>query len=1349
MNDQDKTKEELIEEIKELQHELNSLKALSGDDINGNKQAEKEINREAGLIASLLDSTPDLIFFKDTEGVYLGCNPAFAEYIGKSRNEIIGKTEYDLFDKEHADLFTYNDQKVLKQKLPRKNEEWVLFPDGRKAFLETVKTAYWADDGSVLGILGISRDTTESKIAEEKIKESETKFNTIFNNSPALMLLLSVSDRRISEVNNTFLQKTGVSRDEIIGKLVTDVELLNFSDTQKNINNLLQKDQSVHSVEMYLTTKSGLVINGLFSRELIEVAGKQYFLAVITDISQIKQAEEALLLAHKSLSDILQAAIHTSIISTDTNGTITVFSKGAEEMLGYSAHEIVGKKTSALFHIESELIERGIELTQELGRPIEGFDVFTAKAQIQGYEERSWTYLHKNGTIIFVNLIVTTIKNINEEVIGFLGIATDITRSKKAEAELEESREKYRGLSEASFEAIFISEKGICIEQNLAAEKIFGYTTEEALVRSGTDWIVPEDREMVMQKMLSGDEDPYEARALKKDGTTFPCVLQGKMMHYKGRNVRVTSLADVTARKQAEEAFLESSKKWEAIISASPDGIGMVSFEGKLQFMSEKLAEMYGYSVDQKDINIGKSIFDFIDPSNHEMLADNFRNLLERQGENKITEYLAIKKDNSRFYVDVNSTVLLDAQGNPSNILFIERDINTRKQSEKALIQQTNMQKVLMDMASNYINIPLNQVSNAINKSLKEMGGFVSADRSYIFNYDFIKQITSNEYEWCFEDVEPQIDELQDVPLKMIPDWVTTHQKGKIMYVEDVLALPEGDLKDILSPQGIKSLLTVPMMSGDECIGFVGFDSVKNHHQYDNKEITLLELFSHMLVNITNRTKAEKELIETNLNLESAIAKANEMAAQAEMANKAKSVFLASMSHEIRTPLNAIIGFSQLMRRNQILSVIQKEYNNSIIRAGDHLLALINDILELSKVEAGRLELSPANIDLNALFADIQLFFNESAQSKRLQFSFETAANLPRYVIVDDNKLRRIFVNLIGNAIKFTNQGYVSVRTRFEKLNEDTGKLIIEIQDSGPGIPENELDNLFKHFVQTSSGLKKGSGTGLGLALSHELAILMGGSITVSSELGKGSVFTFDILIKEGKSEAVQDMITKHVLYIDKEPHESYRILVVDDAKVNLMVMVNMLKSVGFETAIAENGEEAIAKFMEWNPHLILMDINMPVMDGFEATRHIKSTEKGKLTPIIVQTASSFEEERKKIISVDVDGYISKPFREQELFSILGNTLGIQYIYEEDKLSVVQEKYLEKESIIEEIAKLPFDLVSQMQEAIGIADLDLLIELINKIVPANPELAQWLLALANNYDYNYLQQLLDNKEMKL
>ncbi len=469
---------------------------------------------------------------------------------------------------------------------------------------------------------------------------------------------------------------------------------------------------------------------------------------------------------------------------------------------------------------------------------------------------------------------------------------------------------------------------------------------------------------------------------------------------------------------------------------------------------------------------------------------------------------------------------------------------------------------------------------------------------------------------------------------------------------------------------------------------------------------------------------------------EEALIKARE---SSENANRSKSIFLSNMSHEIRTPLNAIIGFSQLLGRESQLSGTQREYIDSIIRAGEHLLELINEILELSKIEAGRVSINQSNIDLHALYGDIQMIFKERADYKKLRLIFENSEQFPQYVVVDEGKLRQIFVNIIGNAIKFTDEGGVAVRSRVDRVGERLF-LTVEVQDSGPGIDKSEFDKLFMHFEQTSSGLKKGSGTGLGLALSRELALLMGGDVTVTSEPGVGSVFTFNVEIHQGRAEDVEKKNNKRVRGIVGED-QKYRILVVDDKRENLLVAVNLLKLVGFTTFEAVDGVDAIEKFKECKPHLILMDMRMPVMDGYESTRIIKSTKEGADTPIVALTASTFEEEREKIKSLNMQGYVRKPFRENDLLLTIGKILEIEYLFEEDLQQskvIIADESSEIDSVPDNLTK---ETVSELLNAISIADFDRLLSIISEIEETNPSLSQLLGKYAANYDYNKLEEI--------
>src|SRR5665647_1416578 len=648
-------------------------------------------------------------------------------------------------------------------------------------------------------------------------------------------------------------------------------------------------------------------------------------------------------------------------------------------------------------------------------------------------------------------------------------------------------------------------------------------------------------------------------------------------------------------------------------------------------------------------------------------------------------ELINQRKNGIDFPVFISTSVIRDEMGEPIALIGVTTDITERKHAENALLESEIRMRSITDSAQDAIlMIDPNGSISYWNPAAERIFGYTNAEAvgQNLHNFIVPKRYLQAHHE-------------------AFPSFLQTGQGAAIGKTMDQEARKKGGTKIAIQ----LSLSAIQINKEWHAVGIIR--------------------------DVTEQKKTELALLKAKQ--------------EAEMANKFKSIFLANMSHEIRTPLNAIIGFSQLLNRDKQLTDSQKEYNISIIRAGEHLLALINDILELSKVEAGRVVLNPTNVDLYSLLDDIFMIFKERAKSKNLQFICEKANDVPRFVFVDESKLRQIYVNLIGNALKFTDEGGIAVRTRIDKINESNSLLVVEIQDSGFGISEDEIDKLFMHFQQTSSGISKGSGTGLGLALSREFSILMGGNITVSSEVGKGSVFTFKVEIEEGNAEACESNTPKIVMGIEKGENV-YRILVVDDKEENLKVAVTLLKLVGFETNEAVNGEDAIVKFNEWNPDLILMDMRMPVMDGYEATRLIKLTEKGKATPIVALTASTFEDELKRIDSFGLQGYIRKPFRENELFNTIGKILGIKYIYEDETPTLSVNLLDDKDTIAKAIAQLPDGLVLEMQEALGVADLDRLVELINSMSHAHSELARLLLNLAMNYDYDYLNQILNQKE---
>src|ERR1700678_4326079 len=432
-----------------------------------------------------------------------------------------------------------------------------------------------------------------------------------------------------------------------------------------------------------------------------------------------------------------------------------------------------------------------------------------------------------------------------------------------------------------------------------------------------------------------------------------------------------------------------------------------------------------------------------------------------------------------------------------------------------------------------------------------------------------------------------------------------------------------------------------------------------------------------------------------------------------QQANRAKSVFLANMSHEIRTPMNAILGFSQLMLRDQDLTPRQSQYLGTINRSGEHLLALINDILEMSKIEAGRTTLTSSTFDLHVLLKDLEMMFRVRTDEKKLSFSVETVGDVPQFIVTDINKLRQVFINVLGNAVKFTEHGGIGLRVCADREGATGPLLRVEIEDTGPGISPDDQDKLFRHFEQTKTGQQAGTGTGLGLAISQEFVRLMGGAITVSSQLGKGSVFVIQMPLTEGEAQAVQSKDKpRHVLRL-QPGQATCRVLIADDIEDNRQLLAQLLAPVGFEIRLATNGAEAVQEFEDWGPQLILMDFRMPVMDGHEAIRRIRAMAGGGATKIIAVTASAMDENRQQLMEIGADDFISKPFREAELFHKIHTQVGVEYVYAEDSTAASHDELAEVTR--ESVATLPLELIHQMREAVVGADLDQLLAMIQEV----------------------------------
>lgn len=513
---------------------------------------------------------------------------------------------------------------------------------------------------------------------------------------------------------------------------------------------------------------------------------------------------------------------------------------------------------------------------------------------------------------------------------------------------------------------------------------------------------------------------------------------------------------------------------------------------------------------------------------------------------------------------------------------------------------------------------------------------------------------------------------------------------------------------------------------------------------------TLGDHFNDMTAQLEKTLRQMEEEIEERKRAQAELQAAKEAA---EAANRAKSAFLANMSHELRTPLNAILGFAQLMvRRNQ---VGPKDRNNLdiILHSGEHLLTLINQVLDMSKIEAGRMTLHEKPFHLYAMMEELESMFRLRAKEKNVQLVMDVDPDMPPVIIADETKLRQVLINLLNNALKFTVQGHVRLQVRYESgtavSNKPLHLLHFTVEDSGPGIEPEELDKVFEAFVRAKAGIQSNEGTGLGLTLSRQFARLMGGDMTVrnvNDEPGHGAIFEFTIRVTpdEVADERARVLPLQIVGLAPDQPE--IHVLVVDDNWENRQVLVELLRPLGFVVQEAADGKAAVEAWYRWRPHLILMDLHMPKMDGYEATRTILGQAENQRPVIIAITASAFSHERQAILEVGCSDFIRKPVRTSFILETIQKHLAVQYLYAEaTEADTVVPAIVSANGDEANAQALPPTLLAQLRQATSQADMEKIEVLVTAVASYNPTLADELHRLADDFEYG---KILDRLELE-
>jgi PAS domain S-box-containing protein len=800
-----------------------------------------------------------------------------------------------------------------------------------------------------------------------------------------------------------------------------------------------------------------------------------------------------------------------------------------------------------------------------------------------------------------------------------------------------------RCFEDAAIGMAIVAVEGQMLRVNQALCDLLGYSEAELL--SLTLWQVlhPDDRQANPTWLTEFSTLPCqtqhtqkyraEKRCLHQQGHTLWLLIHVSLLQQAGQPLYcVVQIQDISMRKSHEDALRENEKQLQVLADSLPVFISYSDTEQRYRFVNKTYETQFG--LDRTEI-YGKTLREVVGETNYNLVHP----YVEQAIAGKSVSYEVTVPDRPQGTQHLSVVLIpdFDETNRVRGYYSLIIDISARKQTEEALYHSEKR-------------------NSAILSTIPDLMSLVNADGIYL---DSIKR-------------NPQID--------LIPSSVNLIGK----HISEFLA-PEIAAKKLEMIQ--RAIATGETQTYEQQL------QVGNRMQYE--ELRVVPYGDNtaliMIRDITDRKCVELELRQAK--------------ETAEAANRAKSTFLANMSHELRTPLNAILGYAQLMARELDTTPSQQRQLDIINRNGEHLLQLINDVLSISKIEAGRITLEKASCNLYALLDTLEGMFHLRSEVKGLKFICERSPNVPQYIFTDEKKLRQIITNLLDNAIKFTEQGRVTLRVRVEvaslHLNAGTKPmaqqniaqpqdnqphtklsnprdtlpevLVIEVEDTGVGMAADEIDKVFDVFVQTEAGRQSQQGTGLGLPISRRFVQLMRGNMAVSSQIGKGTLFRFSLPLKIATAKTGAPRFTKRQITKLAADQPKYRILVVDDTDTNRQLMVHWLNTAGFEVQEARNGREAIERWSSFEPHLIWLDMRMPIMDGFEAVQRIrKSMSQAHFTPaahpftpvptkIIAITAAAFEEERQRILAAGCDDFVAKPCSETIVLEKIAQHLGVQY----------------------------------------------------------------------------------------
>ena len=715
-------------------------------------------------------------------------------------------------------------------------------------------------------------------------------------------------------------------------------------------------------------------------------------------------------------------------------------------------------------------------------------------------------------------------------------------------------------------------------------------------------------------------------------------------------------------RLRKSRTALEESERSKSVLIANLPGIAYrcrYDEDWTMEFVSEGCLRLTGYAND--DLLFNKMI------SFNELILPEYRENVSAAWERAVAErvpaaleYKIMTAEGEEKWVFEQGVPLYDERGTVEFLEGLIIDISSRKALEERLQSTLGLQGLLAEISAFFINATLANIDRKIDAMLERCGEFLKVDRTFLFQLSEDCTLMSNTHEWCAPGMPAVKDDVQNYPVVDVPLIEKTICAREMFFIPDVSELSEewSAEKRELERRQVRSVLYLPLIKGGRFLGYFGFDAVRAPKQLDDETVEVLKILANTLADALESNRIEKEMLEART--------------RAEDATRAKSEFLANMSHDIRTPMNGVLGMTALLLDTP-LSEEQRRFAETVRSSAESLLGILDDILDFSKIEAGKLDLESLDFNISSLLDDLLAGLAVHSAQKGLTLRSEVESGVPATLRGDPGRLRQILVNLVGNAIKFTHEGGVDVRV---SVDEERGKSVLlrfSVKDTGIGIPQEKLGGLFDKFSQAdASTARKYGGAGLGLAISKQLAELMGGSVGATSTEGKGSEFWFTALfgrVMAGVGENVPTPSSesagfKHAKNVrmsrPRFERRGIRILLAEDNLTNQQVAVGILKKFGLWADVVSNGEEALAALKNVRYDLVLMDCQMPRMDGYEASRGIRAMEGDeRRVPIVAMTAHAMVGDREKCLDAGMDDYIAKPVSPEVMMGVLEKWLPV------------------------------------------------------------------------------------------